>query len=95
MIWDRFPKFVLGFVVASILFTLGWIDGGKGSAIEALKNWAFTLAFVCMGLELSISDFKQMGWKPVAVFLIVTVFNTLLALGAAWVIFTYISPIVG
>lgn len=95
IIWDRFPKFVLGFVVASILFTLGWIDGGKGSAIEALKNWAFTLAFVCMGLELSISDFKQMGWKPVAVFLIVTVFNTLLALGAAWIIFTYISPIAG
>jgi uncharacterized membrane protein YadS len=93
LIWDRFPKFVLGFILASILFTLGWIDGGKGSTIEALKNWAFTFAFVSMGLELSIGDFKQMGWKPVAVFLIVTVFNTLLALVAAWLIFTYIFPI--
>ena len=92
MIWDRFPKFVLGFILASILFTLGWIDGGKGTALEALKNWAFTLAFVCMGLDLSIAEFKQMGWKPVAVFLIVTVFNTLLALLTAWISFIYIFP---
>ncbi len=93
MIWDRFPKFVLGFVVASVLYTLGWIDGGKGTAIEAVKNWAFTLAFVCMGLELSVSEFKRMGWKPVAVFLLVTLFNTLLALGVAWVIFGYLFAV--
>lgn len=93
IVWDRFPKFVLGFVLASILFTLGWIDGGKGSTIEALKNWAFTMAFVGMGLELSISEFRKMGWKPVAVFLIVTIFNTLLALTTAWVIFMYLLPI--
>jgi uncharacterized integral membrane protein (TIGR00698 family) len=42
LIWDRFPKFVLGFVVASILYTLsvqlklGWVDGGKGTVLEAL-----------------------------------------------------------
>lgn len=93
MIWDRFPKFVLGFVGASLLFTLGIIDGGKGSAIDALKNWAFTLAFVAMGLDFSIHAFREMGWKPVAVFLIVTVFNTLLALAVAWVIFAHVLPV--
>ncbi len=93
IIWDRFPKFVLGFVIASVVYSLGWIDGGKGTAIDAIKNWAFTLAFVSMGLELSISEFKRMGWRPVAVFLIVTVFNTLLALGVAYVIFQYLLPI--
>ncbi len=95
LIWERFPKFVLGFVVASVLYTLGWIDGGKGSAIEALKNWAFTLAFVCMGLDLSLAEFRKMGWKPFLLFLLVTVFNTLLALGLAFVIFTYLFPIAG
>ena len=93
LIWDRFPKFVLGFVAASLLFTLGLVDGGKGSAIDALKNWAFTMSFVAMGLDFSIHEFRKMGWRPVAVFLIVTVFNTLLALGAAWVIFTYLLPV--
>jgi uncharacterized membrane protein YadS len=93
LIWDRFPKFVLGFVLASILFTLGVIDGGKGSAIDALKNWAFTFAFVSMGLEFSVGEFRKMGWQPVAVFFIVTVFNTLLALGVAWTIFGILWPI--
>jgi uncharacterized integral membrane protein (TIGR00698 family) len=93
MIWDRFPKFVLGFIAASILYTLGWIDGGKGTALEALKNWAFTLAFVSMGLEFAFGELKSMGWKPVAVFLIATLFNTLLALGVSWVIFQYLLPI--
>lgn len=93
MVWDRFPKFVLGFIAASLLFTLGLVNGGKGSAIDALRSWAFTMAFVAMGLDFSVQEFRRMGWKPVAVFLIVTVFNTLLALGAAWVIFTYLLPV--
>lgn len=87
LIWDRFPKFVLGFVAASVLFSLGLIDGGKGTPIDALKNWAFLLAFVCMGLDLSFKDLKTMGWRPIAVFLLATVFNTLMALGVSSVIF--------
>lgn len=93
MIWERFPKFVLGFVAASILYTLGVIDGGKGTLIETVKNWAFMAAFVCMGLEFSIYEFKKMGWEPVIVFLMATLFNTLLALGVAYVIFTFLLPV--
>jgi uncharacterized integral membrane protein (TIGR00698 family) len=94
MMWERFPKFVLGFIAASLLYTFGLIDGGKGTVIEALKNWSFTLAFVCMGLELSVSELKRMGWAPVAVFLITTVFNTVLALGVSWLIFGIWMPII-
>jgi len=93
LVWERFPKFVLGFVLASVLYTLGWIDGGKGSALEALKNWAFTLAFVCMGLEFAVGEVRRMGWRPLGVFLIATVFNTVLALGVAWIIFGMLLPI--
>jgi uncharacterized membrane protein YadS len=93
ILWDRFPKFVLGFVAASLLYTFGVIDGGNGTVIAALKNWSFTLAFVCMGLELSVSEVKRMGWAPIAVFLITTAFNTILALGVAWLIFGIWFPI--
>ncbi len=93
LIWERFPKFVLGFILASILYTLGWIDGGKGTVLEAIKNWAFTLAFVSMGMEFAFGEIKKMGWRPVTVFLIATLFNTILALGTAWVIFKYLLPI--
>ncbi len=99
IIWQRFPKFVLGFILASIIFSLGLIPAAAkvapfnaGNAIAAMKDWAFCLAFVSMGLAVSFADLKQMGWKPVAVYLIVTVFNTLLALGAAWLIFGLLFP---
>ena len=98
LIWDRFPKFVVGFVVASILFTI-LLNVNKDAvsgilkSIDAMKSWFFVAAFVCMGLELSVGEFKSMGWKPVAVFLIATLFNTLLALGVSFVIFTYLFPL--
>ena len=93
LIWQRFPKFILGFVAASLLYSFGLINGGSGTVLEALKNWSFTLAFVCMGLELSVGEVKRMGWAPVAVFMITTVFNTLLALGVALLIFGYWLPV--
>jgi uncharacterized membrane protein YadS len=99
VIWQRFPKFVLGFILASIIFSLGLIPAAAkaapfnaGNVIVAMKDWAFCLAFVSMGLTISFADLKQMGWKPVIVYLIVTVFNTLLALGAAWLIFGLLFP---
>ncbi|MEW5871845.1 MAG: putative sulfate exporter family transporter [Chloroflexota bacterium] len=94
IIWQRFPKFVLGFIIASLLFTFGVIvkDSDGAKAIAGLKDWAFCLAFVCMGLELSVGEFKKMGWSPVIVYLIVTVFNTLLALGVSWAIFGWLFP---
>lgn len=95
MIWHRFPKFVLGFIVASLLFTFGVIvkDSDGAKAIAGMKDWFFALAFVCMGLELSVAEFKKMGWSPVIVYLIVTIFNTLLALLVSWIIFGYLMPI--
>jgi len=103
VIWQRFPTFVLGFVLASVLFTVGLIPTAAakdalpnaGNVIAALKDWAFCLAFVSMGLDLSLKELKEMGWKPLAVFLIVTVFNTLLALGVSWLIFGKLMPVVG
>jgi uncharacterized membrane protein YadS len=98
IIWKRFPKFVLGFIIASLLFTFGLIPAtGKdpataGNAIAAMKDWAFCLAFVCMGLELSVGEFKKMGWSPVIVYLVVTIFNTLLALLVSYVIFGFLFP---
>jgi uncharacterized membrane protein YadS len=93
VIWKRFPKFVLGFILASLLYTFGVIQSGDVSdAIKGMKDWAFCLAFVCMGLELSVGEFKKMGWSPVIVYLIVTVFNTLLALVVSWLIFGWLFP---
>ncbi len=95
IIWQRFPKFVLGFIVASLLYTFNVItkDNSSYAAIQNIMNWFFCAAFVCMGLELSVAEFKKMGWSPVIVYLIVTVFNTLLALGISYLIFGWLFPV--
>ena len=87
-IWTRFPKFVLGFLAASLITTLGVLapDQVKG-AIVPLRNWFLTAAFVCIGLELAFGEFAKVGWKPVAVYFLATIANTALALGAAWALF--------
>lgn len=87
MIWTRFPKFVLGFMLVSALASVGAFSAPLVREIGTATQWVFALAFVCIGIEFSVSDLRQAGWKPVLVYLAATVFNTLLALGVAWVIF--------
>lgn len=87
VIWDRFPKFVLGFILVSILASAGLFNKAQLADLTALRNWAFTLAFISIGLELSFGEFRKMGARPLVVYLLATVFNTLLALGLAAVIF--------
>jgi uncharacterized integral membrane protein (TIGR00698 family) len=87
VIWDRFPKFVLGFVLASVLASVGLFDKVQLKDINALRNWAFTLAFVGIGWSLSFREMRQIGGKPLLVYLAATLFNTLLAFGVAWVLF--------
>ena len=88
-IWTRFPKFVLGFLAASSITTIGLLTPEQvKTAIVPLRNWFLTAAFVGIGLELAFGEFTKTGWKPVLVYLIATLMNTVLALAAAWVLFS-------
>jgi uncharacterized integral membrane protein (TIGR00698 family) len=92
VIWERFPKFVIGFVLVSVLVSVGVISRELSREIDTVSKWLFTLAFVCIGLEFSFHELRQAGWRPVAVYLAATVFNTILALGIAYVIFGVLFP---
>jgi uncharacterized integral membrane protein (TIGR00698 family) len=87
LIWERFPKFVLGFVLVSALASLSFFSKEEIGAINNLRNWAFTLAFVGIGLDLSFGELRKAGSKPIIVYLIATVFNTVLAFGVSWLLF--------
>lgn len=89
--WSRFPKFVLGFIAASVIGTL-WlanVDGGKAdiTVINDLRTWFLIFAFVSIGLEFSASGLKEAGWRPIAVFGSPTIVNVVVALGLAMVLF--------
>lgn len=90
-IWDRFPKFVLGFVAASLLTTWlaarGHVGAGELESIGNLRNWFLTLAFVCVGLETSVGGLVRQGLRPLGVYALATLVNTVLGLGVAWWLF--------
>jgi len=65
--WGRFPRFILGFLAASIacswLFSRGpefalWIDGTTTGFTSRLRGWLFCAGFVCMGLE---TNFRELA----------------------------------
>ncbi len=58
-IWFRFPKFVVGFIAASVIFSFFVSEGGAKavtSITAGLRGWWFTLAFLCIGLETKFKD---------------------------------------
>lgn len=88
--WERFPKFVLGFIAASVIGTLYLQWGGDKAAITTvndLRTWFLIFAFVAIGLEFSLKGLREAGWRPVAVFASATVVNIVVALGLALVLF--------
>jgi uncharacterized membrane protein YadS len=87
IIWQRFPKFVLAFILVSIIASVGWLTKDQVSALKGWYKWAFAMAFFCIGLELSFKEIGKMGWPPIIVYAAATVFNTLLALIVAYIIF--------
>lgn len=91
VIWERFPKFVLGFLIASFVFsTLLHIDmvTGTRSALTELRTWWFALAFVSIGLETRFLDLARMeGGRPAAAFLGAQAFNVVWTLILAYLIF--------
>jgi len=91
LIWDRFPKFVLGFIIASLLFSFVVDPTSASDAKGSLKNiqalW-FVLAFTSIGLETKFSDLiNQNNKKPLYVFLIAQLFNILITLIIAYFLF--------
>jgi uncharacterized integral membrane protein (TIGR00698 family) len=88
--WERFPKFVLGFIAASVIGTLYLHLRGDKSAIATindLRTWFLIFAFVSIGLEFSLKGLREAGWRPIALFASATVVNIVVALGLAAVLF--------
>ncbi|NUR51690.1 MAG: putative sulfate exporter family transporter [Hamadaea sp.] len=92
-LWDRFPKFVLGFILASAVGT--WYANAVSAAdakttigvVNDWRVWFLVLAFVSIGLEFRIGALKEAGWRPVAVFASATVANLALGLALASLLF--------
>ncbi len=97
-IWWRFPKFVIGFFVASMLMT--WFTSGYTSdefnkvvkpalimPLVSLRTWAFLFCFLSIGLTTRFRELKAVGWKTFAAFTIGVAVNVVLGYYLSAVVF--------
>ncbi|MDI6855034.1 MAG: putative sulfate exporter family transporter [Deltaproteobacteria bacterium] len=90
-IWYRFPKFVLGFLASSILFSFILSDAtikAIGRPLQNLEVWWFALAFTSIGLETRFVDIAKLGGgRPALAFLAAQGFNIIWTLLLAYLLF--------
>jgi uncharacterized membrane protein YadS len=105
-IWYRFPKFVIGFIIASIVFSI--IDQSVGNDMSTVmidhgvlrgftriaREWFFALAFTCIGLETDFREFGQYfkGGKPITLYVFGQTFQLLFTLLIGYIMFYLIFP---
>jgi uncharacterized membrane protein YadS len=88
-VWLRFPKFVFGFLIASLLvtaivsgYTLAQYDSqvtpGLIAPIRALRTWAFIFCFFSIGLTTRVPELAKSGTKPQLAFAAGVVVNVIL-----------------
>ena len=66
-LWDRFPKFVLGFIGISALASAGTFSSAQVVDLANLSRWAFLLTFAGVGLRTNIRELRKQGWRPLLV----------------------------
>lgn len=96
VIWARFPKFVVGFVLASLIFSF-LLDADTartaGKVTKGFSNTLFSIAFVCIGLETRFRDiFSRENRGPLKAFLIAQLFNIAVTLIVAYLLFNVVKP---
>jgi uncharacterized integral membrane protein (TIGR00698 family) len=86
-LWQKFPKFVLGFLLISILATIGVFNSGQLTSLGNLSRWAFLLTFAGVGLRTDFREMRRQGLRPFLVGalaeLAVTIATLLMVLAAS------------
>lgn len=105
-IWTRFPKFVIGFIGASIVFTIVYelmgdaigqviiSDGALSGWANPLRGWLFCMAFVSIGLATNFRELAKYfeGGKILYHYAFSQGFNVVLTLFLAWLMFMVAFP---
>jgi len=97
-IWWRFPKFVIGFLIASLFLTVvasqySFADYGKivnpklVGPIKDMRTWAFIFCFFSIGLTTRFRELAHAGAKPFWAFTSGVVVNVILGFILSVVVF--------
>eukprot|EP01065_Artemidia_motanka_P041484 TRINITY_DN5387_c0_g1_i1.p1 TRINITY_DN5387_c0_g1~~TRINITY_DN5387_c0_g1_i1.p1 ORF type:complete len:616 (+),score=158.09 TRINITY_DN5387_c0_g1_i1:62-1849(+) len=100
MLWDKFPKFVVGFLVLSCVLTIivGTVNDAVHHALPhsvlSMSNWWMALGFICIGLNTDIRKLstKVKGGSVLLLYLLGGLFDILFTYGAAHLFFSGVWP---
>lgn len=103
IVWEKFPKFIIGFVVASLVFSLLkqydlFHTNAAGKLLEKdvakmFSTLFFSLAFVCIGLDTRLKDIVSKDNRNVLKsFLVAQTFNIIVTFIIACVMFGVLKP---
>lgn len=102
IVWEKFPKFIIGFVAASLLFSLMHSSGHlhlegrklvEPGVAKMFSTLFFSLAFVCIGLDTRLKDIVSKENRNVMkAFLAAQTFNIVVTLVIACVLFGVLKP---
>jgi uncharacterized membrane protein YadS len=98
VVWERFPKFVLGFIATSLIFSFLLSPATVKSVaplLNSLRTVWFGLAFICIGLEAKFTDLVRIqGGRPAFTFVTAQIFNIIWTLLWSYLLFGgYLFPI--
>jgi uncharacterized integral membrane protein (TIGR00698 family) len=63
-LWNKFPKFVLGFLAISLLVSVNVFNKGQVESLANLSRWAFLLTFAGVGLRTNFREMSKQGARP-------------------------------
>ena len=103
LVWEKFPKFVVGFIVASLVFSLlqsnhifpDWEAKklAETSIAKTFSTFFFSLAFVCIGMDTRLKDIVSRENRNILyAFLGAQCFNIVVTLLVAWLMFGVVKP---
>jgi uncharacterized membrane protein YadS len=90
-IWRRFPKFVIGFLLASVFITLIAQQVGHAqfshtvttdlvTPLKTMRSWAFAFGFLSIGLTTRVRTLASVGTRPLLAFSAGVAVNVVLGL---------------
>lgn len=63
-LWKKFPKFILGFLLVSLLVGFHFFDKSQVMSLGNLSKWAFLLTFAGVGLRTNFREMSKQGLRP-------------------------------
>ncbi|MCV6604886.1 MAG: putative sulfate exporter family transporter [Porticoccaceae bacterium] len=83
----RLPLFLIVFVVLCCVNNFGWIPQPVAAGMEVVSQWCFVIAIVALGIKTSFQGLAGIGWRPVLLVMLQSLFLGFLAV--LWALYSY------